>query len=75
MTEAKYYGLLKSNTATVAAAFGVTYASQHFGVTPEFAGYHCDKLLVPGLHSGTWGGARNTKFADAEQEVFDVRVL
>lgn len=74
MTEVGYrhYADLKEHVAAVAATIGATAAARQFGVTVDFARYHLRKLLVPGLHSGDWGGARNMCFDDLDQLWFDV---
>jgi hypothetical protein len=72
MTAERHYGKLKVDVATMAVAVGPSAAALRFSVTYAMADYHGTKLLLPGWHAGTWGGARNCKFTDRDQATFDV---
>jgi hypothetical protein len=75
MTERAYqvYQDLKVNVAEEAMRNGPTAAASRFLVTVDTAVYYLKKLTIPGFHGGDWGGARNIKFDEVDQENFDVR--
>jgi hypothetical protein len=68
----KHYEHLARVAGTTAAIYGVATAVRTHGVTKKFAEYWRDKLLVPGFHNGTVGGARNRKFNDLDQKHVEV---
>jgi hypothetical protein len=69
----KYYTHLCRVAGIICYRNGPAAAVRALGVTRKFAEYWRDKLVVPGFHNGTVGGARNVKFDDSDRK--DVEAL
>jgi hypothetical protein len=66
------YEQLKASVAVSSLSIGPTAAGRQHGQTRKFAEYHENKLVDPTFHSGTWGGSRNRKFADPDQQIVEI---
>jgi hypothetical protein len=63
------YVRLKNAVVLAAGHMSISAVCRRFHVTRGFVRYWLKRFLYPALHSGTWGGARRSKFTNQQLDI------